>query len=239
MNKTSIFVPRPNEINAMNPRSQRRQDKHSFKAIGMTGAGRIDSEFGGAVDKIAENRMTKKAQAVFNKMAGMAAVLDKFPKVRKAVLGAGVAAGLAGGVKGVGKLEAQFGHLGAPPNIGKVVTTQASFGHTGVKAQEQVLEHVGRNHGWPKGSVLTAKAGGGDKDTLLVTTPGGRQGMYTGRIWGEKNLGTVMEDYGVNRRKGGWIKHVETTNNPELAGSLQGHARTEMAKAKARQVLGQ
>lgn len=68
MNKLSIFVPRPNEINAMNPRSQKRQDKHSFKAMGMIGASRMDSEWGGAVDKIAG--LTEKAQAVLNKLIG-------------------------------------------------------------------------------------------------------------------------------------------------------------------------
>lgn len=68
MEKQSMFVPRPNEINAMNPRAQKRQDRHSFRAISMTGAGRVDSQWGGAVDKIAG--LTEKAQAVLNKLIG-------------------------------------------------------------------------------------------------------------------------------------------------------------------------
>jgi hypothetical protein len=68
MEKQSIFVPRPNEINAMNPRSQKRQDRHTFKALGMIGASRMDSEFGGAVDKIAG--LTEKAKVVLDKLIG-------------------------------------------------------------------------------------------------------------------------------------------------------------------------
>jgi hypothetical protein len=61
MKKQSFFVPRPNSINAINPRREKRQPSGSFKAISAIGAARQEGEFGGAVDKIASAVIRKYA----------------------------------------------------------------------------------------------------------------------------------------------------------------------------------
>jgi len=68
MEKQSIFAPRPDSVNAIDPNTTKRQQLHSFKAINAIGAGRKDSQWGGAVDKIG-SVLTKKAMAILKKIA--------------------------------------------------------------------------------------------------------------------------------------------------------------------------
>jgi hypothetical protein len=101
----SVFEPRPNEMGAISPKSQKRLNP--MGRTNLIGAPHSMVDFGGAV-KFGE-AMTPKAKAVFDKVAGVedrfvsgvdrfGAFMKKHPKGSLIGIGAVGATGMAGGI---------------------------------------------------------------------------------------------------------------------------------------------